>query len=443
MGYPFDLPDHTLSLLRRTSFTSLSYEPLRKPGEKDGKDGKKEGESGHKPSSPLLSSIKGVSLPKLIEKIVFFEDLEVERYFLLCYRNVCTPLELAKLLQDRYVGPDAATATRHQISYFASNKDIIRPRTLNFFSDFIDSLHGPDFAGPEGQELFDLITQFSQDHECFSQNQLLRMLALQKRGHALSNAGAALAVTPYKSNTDSAVLPQLSIDDIVHEIISQEYSLFSKVHPAEFLSLAWSTKHKHGKAPTIARLIEIFNWVTTWISTRILMGTTPEARSSLIEFFINVGMRMKELNNLNGVKEIESALNSTPIARLHQSWALVSKQAMDNFTQMTELMDCFQNFKTYRQYLSQIDPSVPCLPYIGLLLTDVTFICEGNSPRVDANLINVNYVKLLGVTLGEITRYQRVKYQLPTPASSIYMENSYNSDDLYTLSKLREEKNTS
>ena len=87
------------------------------------------------------------------------------------------------------------------------------------------------------------------------------------------------------------------------------------MHPSEFLSLAWSTKHKLTKAPTIARLIEIFNWVsirrrrgercdeeigerksnrfmqvTTWISTRILMCTTPEARSSLIEFFISVGM---------------------------------------------------------------------------------------------------------------------------------------------------------
>ena len=50
---------------------------------------------------------------------------------------------------------------------------------------------------------------------------------------------------------------------------------------------------------------------------------------------------------------------------------------MDDFAQLTELMDCFQNFKAYRQFLAQIDPNVPCLPYIGLLLTDITFICEG------------------------------------------------------------------
>jgi hypothetical protein len=50
---------------------------------------------------------------------------------------------------------------------------------------------------------------------------------------------------------------------------------------------------------------------------------------------------------------------------------------MDDFAQLTELMDCFQNFKSYRQCLAQIDPDSPCLPYVGLLLTDITFICEG------------------------------------------------------------------
>jgi hypothetical protein len=71
MGYPFDLPDHTLSLLRRTSFTGLQYDPSAARSKGSGGDkGEKE-----KNSSPLLASIKGVTLAKLIEKIVFFEGM--------------------------------------------------------------------------------------------------------------------------------------------------------------------------------------------------------------------------------------------------------------------------------------------------------------------------------------------------------------------------------
>lgn len=61
---------------------------------------------------------------------------------------------------------------------------------------------------------------------------------------------------------------------------------------------------------------------------------------------------------------------------------------------------------------------------------------------MDGGLINMNYVKLLGNTLSDIERYQRVRFKLPSSSSSIYMQVSYSSDDLYQLSKLREDKKT-
>lgn len=92
----------------------------------------------------------------------------MQNYFLNCYRNVCKPLQLAKLLKLRYLdnniinkgirgyrskrrgeewgeedfikyilylinrtytGPDI-NASKNQISYFAANKGTIRPRYL-------------------------------------------------------------------------------------------------------------------------------------------------------------------------------------------------------------------------------------------------------------------------------------------------------------------------
>lgn len=45
----------------------------------------------------------------------------------------------------------------------------------------------------------------------------------------------------------------------------------------------------------------------------------------------------------------------------------------------------------------------------------------GNSAFVEPNILNVHYIKLLGSTLSDIARYQRNRYQLPTPASSMYL----------------------
>jgi hypothetical protein len=49
---------------------------------------------------------------------------------------------------------------------------------MDFFSDFVDSLHGSDFMGEDSEELFEVITQFSTDYDCLTQGQLLRLLAL-------------------------------------------------------------------------------------------------------------------------------------------------------------------------------------------------------------------------------------------------------------------------
>ena len=85
---------------------------------------------------------------------------------------------------------------------------------------------------------------------------------------------------------------------------------------------------------------------------------------------------------------------------------------MDDFQQLVTLMDCDKNFANYRLTLQQLDPKNPCLPYLGLLLTDITFACEGNTKYLEENLINMNYLNHLGSKVLEIQRFQKVPYLL-------------------------------
>ena len=45
-------------------------------------------------------------------------------------------------------------------------------------------------------------------------------------------------------------------------------------------------------------------------------------RSVVIGKWINIGMKLSELNNFNAVMEIVSALHSAAVSRLHQSWGV-------------------------------------------------------------------------------------------------------------------------
>ena len=67
-------------------------------------------------------------------------------------------------------------------------------------------------------------------------------------------------------------------------------------------------------------------------------------------------------------------------------------------------------FKDYRAALHKAKP--PSLPYLGMYLTDLTFIDDGNPDTVDGK-INWNKRELTYRVLSEIELYQQVPYNFP------------------------------
>jgi len=58
--------------------------------------------------------------------------------------------------------------------------------------------------------------------------------------------------------------------------------------------------------------------------------------------------------------------------------------------------------------LHNCDP--PTIPYLGVYLTDLTFIEEGNKNIVDRGLVNFDKCYLIAAVIGEIQQYQRIGY---------------------------------
>ena len=61
------------------------------------------------------------------------------------------------------------------------------------------------------------------------------------------------------------------------------------------------------------------------IQYMVVFSPTPTSRANMLEFWINVGVCCRELNNFNSVMEIVSALNASSVHRLTKSWELLSK----------------------------------------------------------------------------------------------------------------------
>lgn len=114
------------------------------------------------------------------------------------------------------------------------------------------------------------------------------------------------------------------------------------------------------------------------------------------------------MNNYNTLMAIRSALDSTSIARLKKTWDHLSSKYKAMWEPIHRATDSQRNFAEYRQRLKTT--IAPCLPFLGVYLTDMTFTDDGNADhRLSPNgrkLINFDkYVKITRI-LNEIDQFQ-------------------------------------
>lgn len=110
---------------------------------------------------------------------------------------------------------------------------------------------------------------------------------------------------------------------------------------------------------------------------------------------------------------IRSALDSTSIVRLRKTWEYISPKYRSMWEPIYRATDSQRNFAEYRQRLKTT--IAPCLPFLGVYLTDMTFIDDGNADHRMSpggkQLINFDkYVKVTRV-LNEIDQFQ-ISYKL-------------------------------
>jgi hypothetical protein len=77
--------------------------------------------------------------------------------------------------------------------------------------------------------------------------------------------------------------------------------------------------------------------------------------------------------------------------------------------EMHDIMATDRSFANFRAKLKSCNP--PCIPYLGLYLTDLTFIEDGNNDNV-GDLISFYKRRLVSGVIRDIQQYQQKPYCL-------------------------------
>ncbi|RZF34527.1 hypothetical protein LSTR_LSTR014754 [Laodelphax striatellus] len=115
--------------------------------------------------------------------------------------------------------------------------------------------------------------------------------------------------------------------------------------------------------------------------SRILEQQDAKDRERYVVKFIKIMKHLRKINNFNSYLALLSALDSAPIRRLE--W---QKQITEGLKEYCALIDSSSSFRAYRQALAETQP--PCIPYIGLVLQDLTFVHIGNNDHLSDGVIN-------------------------------------------------------
>ncbi|BFU23834.1 Ras guanine nucleotide exchange factor, putative [Entamoeba histolytica HM-3:IMSS] len=214
------------------------------------------------------------------------------------------------------------------------------------------------------------------------------------------------------SNGEEKTKPvkELTAETIVGQLSLYELTLFTGIEMKDFLGSAWTKKDKYERCPRLCEFLEHFNAVTNWVSYSILQESDINARANLISKFIDVAKIMYEQMNFTGFFEFYSGLNSSAISRLTKTWELV-ENAAQRMDPLRKAADPTRSYASYRKYIQQ-NKSKGYIPFIGVIIQDLTFIDEGNPDKTESGDVNFEKCRMMANQLLTIRPLQNDQHSI-------------------------------
>uniref|UniRef100_A0A3B3DEJ0 CRK SH3-binding GNRP n=1 Tax=Oryzias melastigma TaxID=30732 RepID=A0A3B3DEJ0_ORYME len=314
--------------------------------------------------------------------------------FLTTYRTFITPEDLIKKLHYRY------TTFCHSPDTF---KKRVSKNTFFVLVRVVDELCLVELTEDILKQLMDLVFTLVCNGE-LSLARVLRKNILDKveQRKLLRYTNSLKPLAARGVSARPGTLHDFRSHEIADQLTLLDAELFYKIEIPEVL--LWAKEQNEEKSPNLTQFTEHFNNMSYWVRSLIIQQEKAQDREKLLLKFIKIMKHLRKLNNFNSYLAILSALDSAPIRRLE--W---QKQTSEGLEEYCTLIDSSSSFRAYRAALAEVEP--PCIPYLGLILQDLTFVHLGNPDLIDGK---VNFSKRWQQfnILDSMRRFQQVHYEL-------------------------------
>uniref|UniRef100_A0A803T8C1 Rap guanine nucleotide exchange factor 4 n=1 Tax=Anolis carolinensis TaxID=28377 RepID=A0A803T8C1_ANOCA len=191
----------------------------------------------------------------------------------------------------------------------------------------------------------------------------------------------------------------MSSKDLAYQMTIYEWELFNCVHELELL---YHTFGRHSFKKTTANLdlfLRRFNEIQFWVVTEICLCSQLSKRVQLLKKFIKIAAHCKEYKNLNSFFALIMGLSNVAVSRLTMTWEKLPSKFKKIYAEFESLMDPSRNHRPYRLAVAKLEP--PVIPFMPLLIKDMTFTHEGNKTFIDS-LVNFEKMRMISNTVRTV-----------------------------------------
>uniref|UniRef100_A0A2K5D4G2 Ras protein specific guanine nucleotide releasing factor 1 n=1 Tax=Aotus nancymaae TaxID=37293 RepID=A0A2K5D4G2_AOTNA len=245
---------------------------------------------------------------------------------------------------------------RHWVSKHSQDfetNDELKCKVIGFLEEV---MHDPELLTQERKAAANIIRTLTQEDPGDNQ------ITLEE----ITQMAEGVKAEPFENHSALEIAEQLTLLD---------HLVFKKIPYEEFFGQGWMKVEKNERTPYIMKTTKHFNDVS--------VGAAP---LSLGIFF---GKSLQRLGR------------EGPHTRL-ETKALIDK--------LQKLVSSEGRFKNLREALKNCDP--PCVPYLGMYLTDLAFIEEGTPNYTEDGLVNFSKMRMISHIIREIRQFQQTAYKI-------------------------------
>ena len=196
-------------------------------------------------------------------------------------------------------------------------------------------------------------------------------------------------------------------EQIAQYLTCESYQLLSDIPQSELYNNNFTHKKQDKNAPHIKKIFDRYDKLICFIIEDICSYDNISDRVDVIEKWIRIAFVCLELKNFSDLIMIDTLFCNYLFKKMKITWNKLSKKSLNYLNRLSKICSGEHCYLNIRKEIFKAKG--PFVPYIGILLKEITYI-EESKYILENNNINIEKMVKLDKAINKFFEFKKYKY---------------------------------